>query len=161
MPAGFAAPFVLTLRLWWTYWPQLVALVLVGLLARELLLRLAAHAGFLHPLAGLAMLTLVVLAHLVVVVMMFQLLLPGLPAVRAAQARARGQAAPGRTPAHDMAAAVTVALLPFFAYYAAWGLLGSIVRQYSRLALDLDPFGHHGNVLEVLDSRWLPDRARY
>jgi transposase InsO family protein len=27
------------------------------------------------------------------------------------------------------------AILPFFAYYAAWGFLGDTVREYSRLAL--------------------------
>jgi hypothetical protein len=29
------------------------------------------------------------------------------------------------------------------------------VRQYSRLALSITPFGESGNVLDVLDSRWL------
>lgn len=48
-----------------------------------------------------------------------------------------------------------MALLPFFAYYAAWGFLGDTVRQYSRLALGLDPLGEHGQVLDALDSRWL------
>ena len=46
---------------------------------------------------------------------------------------------------------ITVALLPFFAYYAAWGFLGDTVRQYSRVTLDMAPFGESGNVLDVLD----------
>ena len=50
---------------------------------------------------------------------------------------------------------ITIALLPFFAYYAAWGFLGDTVRQYSRVTLDMAPFGESGNVLDVLDSRWL------
>ncbi|MBV7483976.1 hypothetical protein [Bordetella sp. BOR01] len=155
---GIAAPFALTFRLWLRFWPQLMALVLAGVLAHDLLLLLAVHIGFANHLAGLAVLTLVALAQLVVTVTMFQVLLPGLPALRAAQAAARGDGDAG--PAQEagsrrLLSAVTIALLPFFAYYAAWGFLGNTVRQYSRLALDLDPFGTHGNILDALDSRWL------
>ncbi|MEK7946890.1 hypothetical protein WKR98_19220 [Pigmentiphaga sp. YJ18] len=155
MTESIASPFALTFRLWLRFWPQLMCLVLAGVLANELLLRLAVHTGFANHLAGLAVLTLVALAHLIVTVLMFQVLLPGLPAVRAAQDAARGQASPATGGPDRLASAITVALLPFFAYYAAWGFLGDTVRQYSRLALSLDPFGTHGNILDALDSRWL------
>lgn len=157
MPGQLLIPFVLTFRLWWRYWPQLMALVLAGLLAHHALLWLAVQAGFADRLAGLAMLTLVVLAQLVVTILMFQLLLPALPALQAAQAQARGDSASAPFPGAPtrLASALTVALLPFFAYYAAWGFLGDTVRQYSRLALDLDPFGTQGRILDALDSRWL------
>ncbi|MCD0502698.1 hypothetical protein [Bordetella petrii] len=157
MQGSIAAPFVLTFRLWLRFWPQLMALVLAGVLAQGLLLELAVRTGFANHLAGLGVLTLVALAHLVVTVTMFQVLLPGLPALRAAQAAARGGKSPdsGEQGTRRLLSAVTVALLPFFAYYAAWGFLGNTVRQYSRLALDLDPFGQHGNILDALDSRWL------
>lgn len=151
---GIIAPFALTFRLWRRFWPQLVALVLIGRLAHTGLLQLAVHTGFANHLAGLAVLTLVALAHLVVTVTMFQVLLPGLPAIRAAQDAARGDAPPD-TNSTRFLSAVTVSLLPFFAYYAAWGFLGNTVRQYSRLALDLDPLGEHGMILDALDSRWL------
>lgn len=148
------APFALTFRLWRRFWPQLVALVLIGSLSHALLLRLAVHTGFANHMAGLAVLTLVALAQLVVTVTMFQVLLPGLPAIRAAQEAARGDAAPDSN-SRRFLSAVSVALLPFFAYYAAWGFLGDTVRQYSRLALSLDPMGQHGMILDALDSRWL------
>jgi len=151
---GIIAPFALTFRLWRRFWPQLVALVLIGRLAHTGLLQLAVHTGFANHLAGLAVLTLVALAQLVVTVTMFQVLLPGLPAIRAAQDAARGDAPPD-TNSTRFLSAVTVSLLPFFAYYAAWGFLGNTVRQYSRLALDLDPLGEHGMILDALDSRWL------
>ncbi|HYG43238.1 MAG TPA: hypothetical protein VEA17_09990, partial [Bordetella sp.] len=145
---GIAAPFGLTFRLWLRFWPQLMALVLTGVLAHELLLLLAVHTGFANHLAGLAVLTLVALTQLVITVTLFQVLLPGLPALRAAQAAARGGAGgPEEAGSRRLLSAVTIALLPFFAYYAAWGFLGNTVRQYSRLALDLDPFGTHGNIL--------------
>ncbi|WP_260854828.1 hypothetical protein [Mesorhizobium amorphae] len=88
---------------------------------------------------------------------MFQTLRPALPAVRAAQAAASGNSVeePGGSGSARLARMVTVALLPFFAYYAAWGFLSDTVRQYSRAALALAPFGESGNVLDVLDSRWL------
>ncbi len=143
------APWALTGRLWLRFWPQLMALVLAGALARDVLLWVAAQTGFVNHLAGLAVLTLVALAQLVTTVAMFLVLLPGLPALREAQAAAP-DGAHGR-----LGQALTVALLPFFAYYAAWGFLGDIVRQYSRLAYGLDPLGEHGNVLDALDSRWL------
>ncbi|MBO9356246.1 hypothetical protein GG851_19835 [Bordetella petrii] len=152
---GIAAPFVLTFRLWKRFWPQLMALVLAGVLAHGALLLLAVHIGFANHLAGLAVLTLVALVQLVVTVTMFQVLLPAMPALRAAQAAARGDAGAEEAGSRRLLSAVTIALLPFFAYYAAWGFLGNTVRQYSRLALALDPLGENGMILDALDSRWL------
>ena len=157
MFADVAAPFALTFRLLARFWPQLVALVLAGILAGDLLVQLAARAAFVDHMLGLALLTLVALAQLIVTVAMFQLLRPALPAIRAAQAAAGGEpsAAPDEDGASRFASMITIALLPFFAYYAAWGFLGDTVRQYSRVTLDMAPFGESGNVLDVLDSRWL------
>jgi len=155
--ADIAAPFALTFRLLARFWPQLVALVLAGILAGDLLIQLAARAAFVDHMLGLALLTLVALAQLIVTVAMFLLLRPALPRIRAAQAAAGGQASatPGGGGGSRFASMVTIALLPFFAYYAAWGFLGDTVRQYSRVTLDMAPFGESGNVLDVLDSRWL------
>ena len=150
-------PLGLTFRLWWRFWPQLVALVLLGIVFGDLFMQVAARAAFFNHMAGLALLTLVALTQLIVTVAMFQTLLPALPAVRAAQQAAQGeiQAEPA-TGSARLVRMVTVALLPFFAYYAAWGFLGDTVRQYSRVTLDMSPFGEGaGNVLDVLDSRWL------
>jgi len=148
------APWALTGRLWLRFWPQLMALVLAGALAHDVLLWVAVHTGFANHLAGLAVLTLVALAQLVTTVAMFLVLLPGLPALRGAQEAARAGDAAGAGKGR-LGQALTVALLPFFAYYAAWGFLGDTVRQYSRLAFGLDPLGEHGQVLDALDSRWL------
>ncbi len=157
MLAEIARPIGLTLRLLWRFWPQLIALVLLGLVANGLFMRLATHVAIANHMAGLALLTLVALSQLVVTVAMFQTLRPALPAVRAAQAAASGNSVeePGGSGSARLARMVTVALLPFFAYYAAWGFLSDTVRQYSRAALALAPFGESGNVLDVLDSRWL------
>ncbi len=161
MLADFTKPLGLTFRLWWRFWPQLVAMVLLGIVGGDLFMQIAARTAFVNHMAGLALLTLVALTQLIVTVAMFQMLLPALPAIRAAQEAARGQTS-GETGAETSSGAsrlarmVSVALLPFFAYYAAWGFLGDTVRQYSRVTLDMAPFGEGaGNVLDVLDSRWL------
>lgn len=153
MLADVAAPFALTFRLLWRFWPQLVALVLAGVIAHDLLLYFAANAAFVSQMLGLALLTLVALAQLILTVAMFRVLLPGLPEIREAQAEA---ASPGTGKGGSaFATMVTIALLPFFAYYAAWGFLGDTVRQYSRAVLDMVPFGESMRPLDVLDSRWL------
>jgi len=157
MLADAVKPLGLTFKLWWRFWPQLVAIVLLGIVFGDLFMQVAARTAFLNHMAGLALLTLVALTQLIVTVAMFQTLLPALPATRAAQQAARDESSgEARGGSARLARMVTVALLPFFAYYAAWGFLGDTVRQYSRVALDMAPFGESaGNVLDVLDSRWL------
>jgi hypothetical protein len=157
MLSDVAAPFALTFRLLMRFWPQLLVLLLAGNIAGSLLMLLAAKAAFINHMLGLALLTFVALAQLIVTVAMFQILLPGLPEISAAQAEAESEAVeqPKDRRKARFASMVTIALLPFFAYYATWGFLGDTVRQYSRLALDLAPFGERANVLDVLDSRWL------
>lgn len=157
MLADSAKPLALTFKLWWRFWPQLVSMVLLGIVFGDLFMQLAARTALVNHMAGLALLTLVALTQLIVTVAMFQMLLPALPATRAAQQAARDESlGEARSGSARLARMVTVALLPFFAYYAAWGFLGDTVRQYSRVTLDMAPFGEGaGNVLDVLDSRWL------
>ena len=158
MLAEVALPIKLTFRLWLRFWPQLVAVVLLGLLASDILMWLAVKAAFINHYAGLGVLTLVALAQLVTTVTLIQIVRPGLPALGAAQAKTpnEGEEAEGDSGFSRLATIVAVALLPFFAYYAAWGFLGDTIRQYSRLALSYAPFGEGGgNVLDVLDSKWL------
>lgn len=156
---GMILPFAITFRLLKRFWPQLLAIVSLGIITINLFLWIAAKVALLNSMAGLMILTLVVLAQLVTTVAMFQVLLPGLPAITAAQAGARREADPSSEPGEDhalqLAALIGATLLPFFLYYAAWGFLGDTVRQYSRLALEMTPLGESGNVLNVVDSRWL------
>lgn len=60
-------------------------LALAGVLVGDLLLQLAGKVALANHFAGLAMLTLVALAQLVVTVAMFHVLRPGLPHVLATQ----------------------------------------------------------------------------
>lgn len=157
MLAEVALPIKLTFQLWLRFWPQLVAMVLLGLLVSDFLMWLSVKAAFINHYAGLGLLTLVALTQLVTTVSMIQIVRPGLPSISAAQAAAQREA-DGARPERGLsrlATIIAVALLPFFAYYAAWGFLGDTIRQYSRLALSYAPLGESGNVLDVLDSKWL------
>ena len=54
-----------------------------------------------------------------------------------------------------MLAVTGAVILPFFAYYAAWGFLGDTVREYSRLALERVPFGESADIFGLLRSSGL------
>jgi len=167
------APLVLTGKLWWRFWPQLTLLVLIGILLNDQLLLLSVHVGFADSSLGFAALTLVVLTKLVVTVASFLMMRPALPAVAAAQALSAGTAVPITGPDPDAVSApvptgptrrqrltsfattLTIALVPFFAYYAAWGFLDDTIREYSMLSLSLAPFGESGNVLDAIGARWI------
>ncbi|RCW87288.1 hypothetical protein [Phyllobacterium bourgognense] len=156
MLAEVALPIKLTFRLWLRFWPQLIAVVLLGLTVSDLLMWVAVKAAYINHYAGLGLLALVALTQLVTTVSMIQIVRPGLPSVNAAQTQADEQADRREFGLSRLTTIIAVALLPFFAYYAAWGFLGDTVRQYSRLALELRPFeGGGGSVLDVLDSKWI------
>jgi len=80
----------------------------------------------------------VVLAKLLVVVLMFSVLRAAMPKLAALRQQSTGAGASVDRPAagEHMLAVTAAAILPFFAYYAAWGFLGDTVREYSRLALE-------------------------
>ncbi|MBN8953713.1 MULTISPECIES: hypothetical protein [unclassified Rhizobium] len=148
----------LTLQLLWRFWPQLMALWLLGLIGNSLLNELAVMIGRLNAFAGLSTLALVVLLKLVIIVALFETVRPGLPSLdaasRAAAARPEIDATAGSV-APSFTSILALTLVPFFAYYAAWGFLGDTVRDYSRLSLDLMLFGEDYNPLKFGSSAWL------
>lgn len=147
----------LTFQLLRRYWPQLAAVWAAGIIGNLLLNEFAAKIGRLNSLAGLSTLSLVVLLKLIVIVVLFQTVRPGLPALDAA-ARAVPQPAPAQAvEAHSagFASVLTLTLVPFFAFYAAWGFLSDTVRDYSKLVLDLMMAGESGNLLQVSGGTWL------
>ncbi len=155
--ADILRPLALTASLLARFWPQLLLIGALGYVARDLLLEAAVAVGLRYPLGGMVVLSLVVLTKLLVVVMMFAALRPGLPALQSLRQDARSDDVPApRRQDADRTLAVTAAvILPFFAYYAAWGFLGDTVREYSRLALDRVEFGERLQIFELLRSRGL------
>jgi hypothetical protein len=153
-------PLALTLRLALRFWPQLLLLAMLGRLVGDVLLSLSVSIGLANRLAGLGVLSLVVLTKLVVIVLMFQIIWTVMQPSDGAE-DVTGADAPARSSLSAMSLGTVTAhvLVPFFAYYAAWGFLGDTIREYSRIALSrfnpFDPDAPKGSILDVLDSRWL------
>lgn len=140
-----------TFALWWKHWPPLVLLVLIGYVLESWLMRGVVEIGLRNHVLGLSLLAPLVVLELGIVIAMFHQLRPSLPALT------QPTATPAATaPASDrLTAALALALVPFFAYYAAWGLLGDTIRDYSLAGLARDPFGHYGPLLDALKSSGL------
>ena len=152
-------PLELTARLLWRFWPQLLLLGAIGYVLRDVLLTVAVKAGLQNALAGMVILSLVVLTKLAVIVMMFAVLRPALPGVLSLKRSARPASAAIGDDSSPLASSLltltAAAILPFFVYYAAWGFLGNVVREYSRIALANLPFGESAHFLDVMQSQWL------
>lgn len=139
-----------TFALFGRFWPQLACLYLLEHALHPWLLRLCVEIGFINRLLGLTALAVLVLFKLVVLLWMFYVVRPGLSALGAVESD------PGAvTATQRFTGVLAVVLVPFFAYYAAWGFLGDVVRDYSLLGWRLDPFGEHGALLRAGDSQWL------
>ncbi|MBY5566269.1 hypothetical protein HFO55_03205 [Rhizobium leguminosarum] len=146
----------LTVHLLWRFWPQLAALWLLGFIGNLLLNEFAAMIGRWNPLAGLSVLALVVLLKLVVIVALFETVRRGLPALNAASRMLDERPhAEVETVSGNFVSALALTLVPFFAFYAAWGFLGDTVRDYSRLSLSLFLSGEGAGLLDVPGSAWL------
>lgn len=143
-------PLALTGRLLWRAWPQLLLIACLGIAARDLLLQAAVTVGLAFPLGGMIVLSLVVLTKLIVFVMMFAVLRPHLPALAAM--RGKAAASPEGSGREPVMAITAAAVLPFFAYYAAWGFLGDTVREYSRIALSQVEFGKSIEIFSILQT---------
>lgn len=157
MMQDIVRPLALTASLLARFWPQLLLIGSAGYIARDLLLNAAISVGLKHPLGGMVVLSLVVLTKLVIVVLMFAVLRPAMPALAALRQQSTAAVAGGDRPAtgDHMLAVTAAAILPFFAYYAAWGFLGDTVREYSRLALERASFGEKINVFDLVHSQGL------
>lgn len=124
-----------TLRLVARRWPQLLAWFLAGWLARYLLIELAAQVGATFALGGLLLLPLAILARLVSFVAMFLVLRDDMPNLRRLAASSLPET--GRDRRAAFLDAVLVSILPFFAFYYAWGMLRDDFFAYSGRALEL------------------------
>lgn len=144
------------LRLWRFGWAMLICIAAAGALIGDLLLPLAVKAGFANALAGFVVLSLIVLTKLVTVVAMCLSLRPAMPAVAALFPVKAGTEATDSAPKEPgWLGVVAIAIIPFFAYYAAWGFLGDTVRDYSLLALDMAEFGQKLSLFDVPATLWL------
>lgn len=148
----------LTGALLWRFWPQLAALWLLGFISNLLLNEFAALIGRWNSLAGLSILAIVVLFKLIVILALFETVRPGLPALDAASRAVPQQTQLDNridTGTSNFISALALSLVPFFAFYAAWGFLGDTIRDYSRLSLSLFMAGESASLLDVSRGSWL------
>ena len=130
------------------HWPALMAWYLGGEAVHQLLLQLAGFVGGLTTLGGLLLLPLAVAARLISYVAMYLTVQPSLP-----HAAPEGEAGPRR-----FVRATLTAILPFFAFSAAWGMLDADLIAFFRIAssialrdagYDLEQLGDRGGIVSI------------
>jgi hypothetical protein len=117
----------LTGRLFAAYWPVLFFWFLLQHVTHRPLLDASVQLGLFNRPLGFLGLAILVVVQLLCTIAMLQALRPGMSSLAHA---GDGDGVRARFGEH-FATAIAVALLPFFAYYATWGLLRDIVGQYS------------------------------
>ncbi|MGH8082527.1 MAG: hypothetical protein ACREP7_18270, partial [Lysobacter sp.] len=116
---------VLTARLLWRHWPALTFWFFAQRVAYNLLMDLAVKFGERSVLLSFAALSLLIVTQLAGTILMFQSLRPSLPML------AGGATTPDTAAVRKQwITALAIAMLPFFAYYAGWGLLEDLRRQF-------------------------------
>lgn len=123
----------LSLQLFWRYGLLLTALWAGSAFLHQILLRLAVEIGMLNRFAGLVTLMPVVLLQLALYAGFFLILKGGLPKPTAKSDTTPEITVDEPAPSPPFATLLLLGLLPFYAYYAGWGLLGDTLRSYSQV----------------------------
>jgi len=128
----------LTAQLFRRYGLLLTAIWAAGALLEEILIRVAVQIGLFSRILGLVAIAPVILLQLVIFVAFFVILRNGLPLMRLRRRRRdapEGAAQPpdGAVAPGGFAVALLAVLVPFYGYYAGWGLLGDTLRSYSQI----------------------------
>ncbi len=114
----------LTARLLWRHWPALLFWFFAMRISYSLAMDAAIWLAEKSVLLSFAAIAALIVTQLAGTIAMFLSLRPSLPMLAAAEPVLRG---PAQRPWID---ALAVALLPFFAYYATWGLLDGVKRDF-------------------------------
>lgn len=120
-------------RLLWRHWPALLAWYLAGILGRYAVIEVAGYVGAYSAVAGSLLLPLAILSRLVALVAMFLVLRDGMRELNAI-APVPAEAGVRRREFFD---ALMGGILPFFAFYAAWGYLREDAAAYSSRLLEV------------------------
>jgi len=120
-------------RLLWRHWPVLLALYLGAILARYGVIEVAGWVGSYSAVAGSLLLPVAILVRLIALVAMFLVLRDGMRQLRAISPLPTDPRARRR----EFFDALMVGILPFFAFYAAWGYLREDAVDYSSRVLEL------------------------
>lgn len=120
-------------RLLLRHWPALLALYLGGILVRYVVIEVAGFVGAYSAVAGSLLFPLAILARLVALVAMLLVLRDGMRELLAI-APLPADAAERRRSFVD---ALLAGILPFFAFYAAWGYLREDAVAYTTRVLEV------------------------
>jgi len=129
---AFAAIVTHAARLLAAHWPALLAWMLAGTLGHYLVLKLASLVGARSAVGGILLLPLAALAMLIAYVAMFLVLRDGMPQLRRLAPLPESRAE-RRTAFLD---ALLGGILPFVAFYAAWGYIREDVIDYINGAFE-------------------------
>lgn len=128
------------------HWLAMMAWFLAGEAMHQLLVQLAGFIGGYTSLGGLLVLPLAVAAKLIAYVAMYLTVRPSLPHVA------------DTTGYRAFAGAILASILPFFAFYSAWGMLTDDYREFANIAsaiafqetgFDADLMGDRGGLVSV------------
>jgi hypothetical protein len=139
----------LAARLLWRHWPALLFWFFAQRVAYDLLLELSLWLSARSLLLAYASLALLVVTQLVATIAMFMVLRPSLPLP------AQTGALPTAAASRPWVNGVAVALLPFFAYYATWGLLDGLKVDFRIAYLRNTPVEQAGEIRDILSLRGL------
>lgn len=120
-------------RVLWRHWPALLAWALIGELGSYAAIEISGFVGAYTSVGGLLLLPLAVLVRLVSFVAMFLVIRDALQNLQALAPMPASPAERRRT----FVDALLLSILPFFAVYAAWGMLRDDVTAYSERALEV------------------------
>lgn len=124
------------------HWPALMAWYLGGEVVHRLVLQVAGTVGGYTTLGGLLILPIAVAARMVSYVAMYLTVRPSLPHAAASDPIDR----------RDFAHAVLISILPFFAFYEAWGMLDADRDAFFVIASNV-AFAETGYGSEALGDR--------
>jgi len=144
-PSWFEIP-TLAARLLWRHWPALLFWYFAQRVAYDLLLDGAIRLAETSVLLSYAAIALLIVTQLIGVMGMFLVLRPSLPTMRG------GGGAPDTHASRPWLNVLAIALLPFFAYYASWGLLDGLRRDFMLTYIFSVSFDHRepiGDILQV------------
>jgi hypothetical protein len=139
----------LAARLLWRHWPALLFWFFVQRVAYDLLLDSSVWLSARSLLLAYASLALLVVTQLVATIAMFIVLRPSLPPP------AQRGALPTAGTSQPWVNGVAVALLPFFAYYATWGLLDGLRVDFRIAYLRETPVEQAGAIRDILSLHGL------
>ncbi|MFC7326157.1 hypothetical protein [Marinactinospora rubrisoli] len=141
------------------HWALLLCVYAAGTTLHDLLIRLMVRLNGVHPVAGLAGLSVSVLVTLTTTIVMFHLLRPALPTLDAELVPSRRRAAGGTGGFAErerrVVDAVAMAILPFLLFYSAWGMFVEEFREYSITIGNTDGIVGYTGITDI-DAMGLP-----